>query len=185
MDGTNILLRKDEAKPPSAAYSGYPEPRVAAPNKYYSQILLETLGGPVGELTTFAQYTYHFQVLVDRNDLVARALWRMAQVEMYHLYLVGKAIRLLGGDPRYLSSSKTPWAGDQVYYGKDTCDRLAADLHLERLTVEQYRNAQSHIEDPFVQILIERVIQDEEVHVETLSTLMRSECKPSSSEHTS
>ena len=158
-----------------SAPASYPEPRVIRPNQYYAQVFREILSGPAGKRRAVSQYTYHSRALSRQHGSLADTLQRLAEVEAGHIHLAMRAIHLLEGS----TLRDTPSPGEReypIYRGKDSCDRLAADLHMERLIINECKAVQAIVEDPFILLLVERIIQDDEVHVATLSRLVRQTC---------
>ena len=145
----------------------YPEPRVKGRNRYYASLLLEDYAGLVSETTAINQYFYHYLTFYQYPDL-AELEECVAIIEMYHMELLGKTIRLLGVAPRLRTlTQKRPvyWDGSYVYYGRGICDRLAADIRAELGAIRQYKKHYQLIDDPYIRELLERIILDEQHHL--------------------
>jgi bacterioferritin len=146
----------------------YPDPKVSQPNFYYATLLLEDYAGVVSELTAINLYMHHHFMFEDRYEDLAELEECIAIIEMHHLELLAQTILLLGVDPKYrtlTNNSPTFWDASYVFYGKEICDRLAADIAAEKQAIRQYRKHQHLIDDIHIQNLLERIIKDEEYHL--------------------
>jgi bacterioferritin len=151
----------------------YPIPRVMGENHYYASILLEDYAGISGELTAIHQYMYHYLTSESHHANIATLTQQIAIVEMHHLELLGKTIRLLGKYPIMHSNDHGLirfWNANFVYYGDTVYDKLSANMKHEMDTIRNYRTHQRLIDDPFVQELLERIILDEEHHFQLFKT---------------
>lgn len=156
----------------------YPEPRVIRPNFYYAMLLLEDYTGIVSELTAINQYIYHHLIFKKIEEL-AELEECIAIIEMLHLELLGYTIGLLGIPPEFrtLSNNRvTYWNASYVFYGYNICDRLAADIAAEKQAIQQYRQHQQLIDDPYIKELLERIIKDEEYHLVLFSNAAARYC---------
>lgn len=157
----------------------YPEPRVVGPNHYYATILLEDYAGIVSEMTAINQYFYHYLTFDKKYEELAELEECIAIIEMYHLELLGKTIQLLGVAPEFrtLTNNHTVyWNASYVYYGQDVCDRLAADIAAEKMAIQNYRLHQQLIGDPYIKELLERIIMDEQHHLQLFTKYAQKYC---------
>jgi len=157
----------------------YPEPRVVRPNQYYAMLLLEDYAGAVSEMTAINQYFYHYLTFEEKHDDIAELEECVSIIEMYHLELLGKTIRLLGVAPEYRTITNNRviyWNASFVYYGQGICDRLAADIAAERMAIQNYRQHQQLIGDPYIKELLERIIMDEQHHLQLFTNYMQKYC---------
>ena len=83
----------------------YPEPRVAAPNAYYANLLLEDYAGVVSEMTAINQYLYHHFTFGEGFDELTELVECIAIIEMKHLELLAESILLLGVAPEFRTLS--------------------------------------------------------------------------------
>jgi bacterioferritin len=151
----------------------YPTPRVLGKNHYYASLLLEDYAGISGELTAIHQYIYHYLTLEDHHTAIATLTQQIAIIEMHHLALLGKTIRLLGKYPIMHSNNHGLirfWNANFVYYGDTVYDKLSANMKHEMDAIQTYRRHQRLIDDPFIQELLERIILDEEYHLQLFTT---------------
>ncbi|GBF32079.1 bacterioferritin family protein [Desulfocucumis palustris] len=156
----------------------YPEPGVVRPNHFYAMLLLEDYVGTVSEMTAVNQYFYHHLTFEKYDDLAELEIC-ISIVEMHHLELLGKTIKLLGVAPEFRTlSNNRPvyWNAAYVYYGKNVCDKLAADIAAEKKAIQQYGQHKQLIDDPYIKELLERIIKDEEYHLKLFSDAAAKYC---------
>ncbi|MGI6144058.1 MAG: ferritin-like domain-containing protein [bacterium] len=172
-----------EAKPQREGYadpSPYPEIRVLAPNRYYAQLLQDDYAGRVSEFTAISQYLYHYFYLERVSEELGEMLENVAITEMHHMEILGKTIILLGGNPVIRGSYSTRgdfWNGRFIYYGRNLCDQLWADLRAEQQAISNYRQHIAMIRDPYVQAILERIILDEQVHIKLFRQALDRYCR--------
>lgn len=169
----------------------FPPIKVSAPNKYYAEILMEDYAGVVSEFTAISQYSYHHFVSF-ANEAVAEMLENIAIVEMRHLEILAELIIKLGGVPAFRSGdivrkASSPffpgaryhprwWNGSFVEYGRSLRSRLRLDLKSELAAIEAYQNHIKMIDDDFVNAVLERIILDEQVHVDLFKAAIEKYC---------
>jgi bacterioferritin len=150
----------------------YPKPKVMRPNFYYATLLLEDYAGSVSELTAITQYMNHYFMLKDEYEELAELEKCIAIIEMHHLELLAETILLLGVEPKYrtiTNKSSVYWDGSYVSYNTEFYDRLAADIAAEKQAIKQYQIHQYLINDIHIKRILERIIEDEEHHLELLN----------------
>lgn len=168
-------------KNPYSLPDPYPTPRVMGENHYYASILLEDYAGIAGELTAIHQYIYHSLTLEDHHSKIAVLTQQVAIVEMHHLKLLGKTIRLLGKYPIMHSNDHGLlrfWNANFVYYGDTVYDKLSANMKHEMDAIRTYRSHQRLIKDPYIHEMLERIILDEEYHLQLFRTCRDEFCTP-------
>ena len=99
----------------------YPTPRVERQSLYYASLLLEDYAGVLSEETDVHTYLYQYLVLKSKYPEIADAFLQIAQMEMYHLQLLGEVISLLGIDPKFRTIDLTTkresyWTSQNVSY---------------------------------------------------------------------
>jgi bacterioferritin len=159
----------------------YPEVRVSRPNLQYARLLLEDYAGQVSEFTAIAQYVYHHFVLESINQEVADLLECISLVEMEHLETLAEVISMLGVDPRYAtvnqSNMERYWDASFVFYGTSLCDRLTSDIAGEWAAIANYRRHMKMIDDPYIRQILERIIMDEQHHINLLNQVSQKYCR--------
>ncbi|MDD3340628.1 MAG: manganese catalase family protein [Bacilli bacterium] len=142
----------------------YPEIKVLEPNIYYATLLKEDYAGFVSEFSALTQYVYHSFVTERIDEEIAEMLECISIVEMHHLKILAKLIDLLGEKPVYCAQNRL-WNGSYVDYGHHLLEQLQADLESEYQAINQYQYHITLIKDPYIQAVLKRIIEDEEVHV--------------------
>ena len=160
----------------------YPEVRVAKPNAYYAQLLLEDYTGQVSETTAITQYLYHHFVLEQEFKEIADLLSCIALVEMHHQEMLANTIVKLGVDPRFRTIGQNNveiyWSASYITYGDSLCDRISADIASEWAAIANYRRHQSIIDDPNIKAMLERIIMDELHHITLFNQVIYQYCQP-------
>ncbi|MDI6600200.1 MAG: manganese catalase family protein [Thermoanaerobacteraceae bacterium] len=153
-----------------AAKLPYPAVKVEKPNYNYGLILLDDLASVVSETTAVMQYLNHHYTIEDRK--ISDLEECIALVEMHHMEILNELIKELGVTPVYASYSGncgTYWNASYVYYGNDIKDKLAKDIEGEKAAIAQYKRHMEVINDKYVRENLERIIKDEELHIELLT----------------
>lgn len=157
---------------PCKADMPYPEAEVEGPNIRYANLLMDAYAdGDKGELTAITQYMHHH--LTIQNKEIANVELCIALIEMKHLELIGDLIKMLGGNPKYRRSNKAWWDGGHVSYGDNTEFKLKLDMDSEKAAIEGYKTLISEIEDKNIVKVLKRIIEDELVHLNILTTLYK------------
>ena len=150
--------------------SPYPTPRVEETNRKYALILLSNYAGDISEETAIHQYL--FQYLMKNNELeeFASAMIQISTVEMEHLRLLGETIKLLGIMPVFGKTEQNknykPWCSNNVNYTTDIKTIILQNIKYENEAIKKYKYSYSQIKDVYVRELINRIIEDELIHIE-------------------
>lgn len=145
----------------------YPPAKADGVNIYFASLLTNDFAGPVGELSAVTDYT--FQALVTPDQSIASLVSGISKVEMHHLQLIGQLIVSLGGNPRFAVQNGCGtcfWNGQLIGYATNPRDYLREDIKNEKATIENYRNRIEQISDNGVRAVLERIIKDEEHHID-------------------
>lgn len=176
---------------PCAINKPYPSTDVSFKNKEAANLLLDAFGGgDTAEFTAIAQYLQHTHTI--ENKEIANQIFCIALIEMRHLDLLGDMIVALGGDLRYWAANQSYWEGGKVSYGSNMCEKLSLDISSEQNAINSYhaliRNLEKLRDPRLKQVidLINRIIEDEQLHLETFQTLYSKYCenKPRTSQQT-
>lgn len=147
------------------------------------KLLKEDYAGAVSEMTAVAQYIYQNILSVD-NDSFANAILQIAIVEMSHLDMLGDAILALGGNPTFGNGSIF-WQPSSVNYSRTLPEMLMANINSESQAIANYEAHASQTGNADVKALLERIIQDEQLHLrffqETLAGLADPQPTPTQS----
>ena len=153
-----------------SAEGAYPELGDLPHNSRYATILQNNYAGKAGEVTAIMQYSYQSFVAHRYNSDIATVLSNIAKVEMEHMELLANAILRLGGNPT-ISGSGGWWSGSSVYYNTNVINMINRDLRDEELAILDYKKAISYIKNSDIDALLQRIIADEEVHIQVLTRL--------------
>ena len=153
-----------------AADGAYPDLADVQRDLRSAKIIQNLYAGKSSELSAITQYCYQAFVSQRFNDEINEVFLHIAEVEMHHLELLANAIIKLGGNPTF-SNSGGWWSGSNVYYNNNIINMINRDIRDEELAILDYKKAAAFIKDAGVDALLNRIIADEEVHIEVLTRL--------------
>ena len=142
----------------------YPELKVEKENKDYAYLLLEDYAGINSELSSITQYSYQNFNEFFSNKNLSNSLKEIAIVEMHHLAILGKLIKLLGVNPIYKTNEY--WHSKNICYTVNIKEMLLSDIDLEEKAIINYQKHIKLIDDKYIKAMLERIILDEEKHLE-------------------
>lgn len=91
---------------------------------------------------------------------------------MLHLELLGDLIKRLGGVPYYINKEKCVWSTENVKYHFSTIyEMLTYNIESEKSAIKGYREAIKNTQNKSIKDLIERIILDEQTHLEIFNRL--------------
>ncbi len=159
-----------------AANKPYPKIEVKEKNLFYAQLLSEDYAGVISEATAIYQYVYQKMVNFQSNILFSDTLLKIAIVEMKHLALLGETITLLGSKPKYqfvdACNQLHNWNSSFIYYHTDIISMLKYNIRMEQNTILNYQRHIVMIDDPYIKRLLNRIIEDEIIHIQCFQTLL-------------
>ncbi|MBQ7840564.1 MAG: rubrerythrin family protein [Lachnospiraceae bacterium] len=147
----------------------YPPICVERPNPCYASELLSNIGSCNSEMSAISLYIYNSTILTDENPEFAKIFHKISMVEMRHLDMFAQLACKLGADPRLWSTS-----GKRPCYWSPACNRYPTQiipllqncLSGEQDAILKYRRQSDQIHDCYVADLLNRVILDEQIHVQ-------------------
>lgn len=154
----------------------YPPIEVTCVNTSYAQLLMEDYAGANSEMTAVTKYVY--QEFISKNEAIVEALERISYQEMHHLHILGTLIEKLGGDPQYFVSSCISngfWTGQYVSYEKNPRCFLKKNIAAEQDAIRSYHRKIGLMKDQKVSRILERIILDEQCHINVFTRLLREE----------
>lgn len=155
----------------------YPCVKVCKQNTQYARIMQSNAYSVQSEMTAINQYLYQSWMLDASYNEISNALSQIAKVEMYHLTIFGHFVVLLGGTPTVSSVQRNkikPWNGTMVTYSKTTYKMIQDNIIAEKGAIRSYSQQAGIIQDEYIVSMLERIILDEEIHVEVLEKMLRS-----------
>ena len=141
-------------------------------NITYANLLYDNFSGEAGELTAIAQYLYE-HIELKRYDNFSRIVLAIAIEEMKHLELLGELIKRLGRKPYYTNKERIAWnSGNNLrYHFNSIYDVLTFNIESEKRAIEEYRKVIKYTQNKSIKDLIERIIIDEQTHLEIFNRL--------------
>lgn len=156
----------------------YPEVQVEGRNRRYGQAMLSNVGGSVSEMGSVARYLYGGFTQAGRPE-VAECLEQIAMVEMHHLSIFSQLARQSGEDPRLWTpfrGGRRYWTPEYLRYPQRLDQLLRYAIEEERGAVQKYNQQLLWIKDRGIEANLRRIIEDEKIHIQTLSGLLESYC---------
>lgn len=159
----------------------YPEIQVQEPNRIYAEYMLDNMAGRISEMSAVSAYLYQQLVANPEYVDVVEALKGIEATEMQHLHIFGELAKKLGADPRLWEQKRNTrryWTPSYIDYPVRLDDILRYDIELEKEAIDQYLKQVRIITDREIVKILQRIILDEELHVEILTDLYRKYFKP-------
>lgn len=167
---------------PCRAQKPYPDAKMPFRDEKIANKLLSAYGdGGGSELSAITQYINHMERIGGKE--LSDLIFCIALVEMRHLHLIGMMIESLGGNLRYWAPNRHYWSGGIVSYGETDCERLSLDIQAEQEAINGYnellREIQRENNPALVRVgnVIGRIIEDEAVHLNLLTTAYDMNCR--------
>ena len=115
------------------------------------------------------QYVYQSIILGQLGKAeMSKKLLSIAVNEMHHLELLGTAITRLGAPPAFTACLPYPvgyYSASSVNYAKSPQEMIEADIAAETNAIADYHKILARISNENLIALIERIIEDEELHL--------------------
>lgn len=131
-----------------------------------------------GELTAILQYIYQ-SIFFEKEGYneIADTLESIAIAEMIHFKLLGKTVLALGAAPIYTQYPPSPfnfYSTKYVTYSRTLEDMIEDDIRAERHAIHSYENMLRKLKNQQVSAIIERILQDEKLHLQTFTKILNS-----------
>ena len=140
-------------------------------NLRYTSLIYDSFGGENGELTAITQYIYE-HIELKRYENLSKIFMSIAKEEMLHLELLGDLIKRLGGKPYYINNNRCQWKSDNVkYHFASVYEVLTYNIESEKKAIEEYRYLIKHTQNKSIKDLLDRIILDEQTHLEIFNRL--------------
>ena len=153
----------------------WPPLKIERPNPQYSAEMLSNIGSCNSEMSAVCLYLYNNIILTDTNLEFAKIFHSIAVVEMHHWQVFAQLARMLGADPRlWTISNNRPcyWSPACNHYPQQLKPLLENSLRGEQDAILKYRQQTESIKDCFITDLLNRIILDEQVHVEIFQEML-------------
>jgi len=147
------------------ANNTYPEITNAVNDPRTVMILKDLLSSREGEISGIMQYFYQSRIAKEVDTNIAGLLEEIAIVEMEHMELLMDAIIAFGGTPKYDNSKGQPFSANYINYSTKLKQMLEANIMGEEQAIKDYLNAQRLVENQSLKDLLERIVEDEKLHL--------------------
>lgn len=144
---------------------------------YSLNIISPAYASPNSELNAILQYIYH-SIMFEKKGYkeYAETLKSIAIAEMIHLDLLGETIYSLGAEPIYCQNPATAfnfYSSKSVTYSHAIKDMLNDDIIGEKKAIAQYEKILLRLKNEQVKKIIERILTDEKLHLQTLCDMLK------------
>ncbi len=149
----------------------YPKLMNIRQNIRYANLLYDNFAGEEGELTAVNQYIYE-HIELKRYESFSKILLSIAIEEMHHLELIGDLIKRLGKKPYYINQNQCMWNANNIkYHFNNVYDMLLFNIESEKKAILGYKEAIKYTQNKSIKDLLERIILDEQTHLEIFNRL--------------
>lgn len=140
-------------------------------NQKYANLLYDNFAGAEGELTAVNQYIYE-HIELKRYESFSKILLSIAIEEMHHLELIGDLIKKLGKKPYYINKNQCIWNAENIkYHFNNVYDMLMFNIDSEKKAILGYKEVIKNTQNRSIKDLLERIILDEQTHLEIFNRL--------------
>lgn len=154
----------------------YPVIQVKEKNQSYANLLSIDYCGAVSEMSAITQYIHNENRLLCNKSSFAGVILGIAMAEMVHLQKLSELIILLGGNIDFVAKHRDGrqmmWTPKYLNLQENTREILRAAIESEKSAIEQYRVHMKMINDEHVNVILTRIVKDEEYHIMMLRALM-------------
>lgn len=149
----------------------YPKLMNIRQNIRYANLLYDSFAGKDGEVTAVMQYIYE-HIELKRFESFSKILLDIAIEEMHHLDLLGNLIKKLGGKPYFINKEQCEWNSQNIkYHFGNVYNMLTYNIETEKKAIVEYRKVIKYTQNKSIKDLIERIILDEQTHLEIFNRL--------------
>lgn len=149
----------------------YPPIKITCPNIQYGQMILDNVGGMNSEMSAVSLYLYNHIISGEAFKELNEAFLKISITEMHHLDIFSQLSLKLGMDPRLWSCTNEYneyWSPAYNNYPNQLDALLVNAITSEQKAIEKYQYQMEVIQDPYIQAILKRIIQDEQLHVKIL-----------------
>lgn len=160
--------------------SPYPSIQDLDINLKYGYMMLSNLGGLHSEMNAVSLYHYNHVIINEEWNELADVFMHIAMVEMEHLDIFSKMCLKLGVDPRLWECQDDfleYWSPGYNVYPKQIYTMLKNAIFQEQNTIDIYRYQIECIDEPIIQNMLKRIIEDEKLHIKILQYFLKLYCE--------
>ncbi len=155
---------------PTKVQEGYPDINNIIGNEKDIAFLAKAYSSCLSETTAVLQYTFQHYVIKDKD--ISNVLEKIALTEMHHHSILGKVIAAIGGVPYYTNGSRSDYTTQCVYEGLSLEEMLKQNIKDEQGAVSYYEEIKDKLSNEELVKVIERIVLDELVHIDTFNKLL-------------
>ena len=154
----------------------YPKVSCNEPDYHFGRMVYDAYAGNKSELTTILSYVFEY-LTSDNYEEVVGFLKMISKQEMKHLELLGEILVSLGLEPYYMGTYGNKWCSDNVK-PQFSCleEMLTFNIEMEKGAIEGYRDLVNRCTNESIKAVINRIIMDEESHVQIFQYLKEKHC---------
>lgn len=149
----------------------YPEITDIKPNEDYGLMMLDNIGGMNSEMSAVCKYMYNHAISNQDFQSLKAVFIGIAMVEMQHLDIFMTLALKLKMDPRLWTCNddqRAYWSPAYLNYPNRLDIVLAEVIDSEHQAIEKYQQQIKIIKDPCIVAILERIIEDEQLHITIL-----------------
>lgn len=162
MDLSNYTVKVNEP---------YPEIEGAVASPTTVQILKNLAFGKMGELGGILTYIFQSNIADKTDDDLGELFEEIAITEMVHLNLIMHAITLFGGTPKYENENGVFFNTAWLDYSTKLKDMLEHNIAGEQQAIANYGEAIKRVNNDSLKQLFNRIIKDEQLHLNVFTHL--------------
>lgn len=153
----------------------YPDIQPEGQNCRYARAMLSNVGGSNSEMTAVSLYFYNSVILDPDYSFIAKCFHEISIVEMHHLDMFADLAYMLGEDPRLWTNHnqrKIYWTPKYNQYPREIRAVIINSINGEEAAIQKYRSQIGFIKDPNIISILNRIILDEERHIEIFHNML-------------
>ena len=157
---------------PTSAEGAYPEVMITTKDRNTANILQNLYCDCNSETEAVLGYIYQYYITQPMEEDIAEIFEKISITEMRHHELLGKTIVKLGGVPYYVNGRNMPFRISCISPTRNLKEILRNNIKDEERAIENYERAIDRIDNDSIKDLLKRIIEDEQVHLKTLQTIL-------------
>ena len=146
----------------------YPSIQTECKQKEYAYAMLSNVGGSNSEMSAVSLYFYNSILL---NQDYAHCFHQISIIEMHHLEIFASLAHHMGLDPRLWSRGRY-WTPAYNHYPTKLKQVIENSLQAEKAAIRKYTKQAETIKDENITAILERIILDEQRHVEIFQSML-------------
>lgn len=171
---------QEKQKPQVRYFADLPYPPVQSStnNPRYGLVMLDNMGGQNSEMSAVSLYFYN-HLITDSQKELSDAFHHISIVEMHHLEIFGQLALQCKENPRLWSRNRNRyqyWSPGYNQYPTGLDALLLHSIREEAAARDKYLRQAGWIEDANIKENLERIAQDEQLHIELLTALHQKFC---------